>query len=410
MAPAAMRLVAQVDSERTSADEVELVRLGYEALRVRLRSLRSPSADEVLSAAPPLHAHNTASLNVSESCHRADEDTGITPPVQATVPHSDGPESTFSTADRLQAEHVYAPSSCSHASSPVANDTPEDFAAAIYSGSPRLNERGQDVAQTSTGGTVDHSDAVSTTTEDGAQATARTDVANFQPLVDNLRRSPARSVHVQTLFFNICALPGIPKDLQAFEHWISEAEALGLITRTGDEASLNRDSNLHPAAPPRTQPAAPESPSDLTERESYATEASSPAAPVSEADPAVTSSNAQYADEWAGPSDDGETPMPDFEPLVNSLRLAKEPVHIEVLLLNLRASPRIPQELPSFRLWILKAETSGLISVNGNDVLLKIGPSTESTRSPGALHRIFRTFDTLLISRSPISSPDKRAG
>jgi hypothetical protein len=389
MAPAAMRLVAQVDSERTSADEVELVRLGYEALRVRLRSLRSSSADEVLPAAPPLRAYNTPSLSVSESYDRAGEDACITPPVQVTVPHSDGPKSTSSTADRLQAELSYAPSSCSHASSPVANDTPEDIAAASYLASPRLNERGQDVAQTSTGGTVDHSDAVSTTTEDDAQATARTGVANFQPLVDNLRRTPARSVHVQTLFFNICALPGIPKDLKAFEHWISEAEALGLITRTGDEASLNPASNLHPVAPPLTQPAAPESPSNLTERESYVTEASSPAAPVSEADPTVTSSNARYADGWAGPSDDGENPLPDFEPLVNSLRHAKEPVHIEVLLLNLRASPRIPQELPSFRRWILRAETAGLISVNGNDVRLKTSPPTEPTRSSGALHSSF---------------------
>jgi hypothetical protein len=180
MAPAAMRLVAQVDSERTSADEVELVRLGSEPLQVRLRSLCCPPGDATplvyspafgsavsqdskapnvassdLLALPVDRAHGEkedgvpkplsdgmldSSLNLPDMENRAGEDAFFTPPSQTEASRPRTPEITSFAGDepknRTVPDQGPMVSTASHSGSGLvsASDVPEVLGLLVRNG------------------------------------------------------------------------------------------------------------------------------------------------------------------------------------------------------------------------------------------------------------------------------------
>jgi hypothetical protein len=277
MAPAAMQLVAQVDSERTSADEVELVRLGNEPLQVRLRSLCCPPGD----ATPLVHSlalgstigrtgANIASsdLPASADCaHEEKADAVQNPPLDPILdlmPNLPPMESRadedafFTPSSQTAASRPQTPVITSFArDDPPKNRTVPDRGSMLptesYSGSGLVSAfnasatafptgssdiRGSDHAAAGSidGGTIQSPMEAPLPNNDPVE-NARDTLPSFQPLIDALLHVKG-SAHIKVLMFNLRSFPDVPHEMPAFEPWIDQAKALGLLVRNGDQLKI----------------------------------------------------------------------------------------------------------------------------------------------------------------------------
>jgi hypothetical protein len=224
MAPAAMQLVAQVDSERTSADEVELVRLGNEPLQVRLRSLCCPPGDATPLVYSP--AFGSAVGQNSKAPDIASSDL-LAPTVDRAH------EETADAVPKLPSDGKLNPS-LNHQGPMLSTESHSGSGTASPTGSPSLRSSVR-AAESPIGEVTVLHPLEATLPDSGVVENAQDALSGFQPLIDTLLHVKG-SVHIDVLFYNLRSRPGVPREMLPFKQWIQQAEMSGkLFVRDGNE-------------------------------------------------------------------------------------------------------------------------------------------------------------------------------